>query len=211
MSRRSRILAPLPLAAMLAVAIAGCASRRPATRATTVWPTGQQCLAMLRARGAELAGWTAPRGGGCGVDTPLTLVRAGSRLDPPVGTSCGMALAWASFEPRIQQLAMRELGSRVVAVRHFGSYACRAMTSGSGRASLHATARAFDVHGFVLADGRDIEVEEAWSAWGAEGRFIRAVAAAACAHFSATLTPETDRLHANHLHLDIGPWHVCGI
>ena len=110
----------------------------------------------------------------------------------------------------MERAARDYLRSPVVAIRHFGSFACRRMTGNSARLSLHSQARAFDIAGFKLADGRIVTVERGWRGPRDEQRFLRAVAAAACRYFSVTLTPDTDRLHYNHLHVDIGPWRQCG-
>jgi hypothetical protein len=49
------------------------------------------------------------------------------------------------------------LGSRLVKIETFGSYACRNV-AGTSRRSGHASANAIDVSAFVLADGRKISV-----------------------------------------------------
>jgi hypothetical protein len=122
-----------------------------------------------------------------------------------------MLVAWSDFEHAMQQAALTHLGRRVRSVRHFGSFACRRMTGNAGRASLHAQARALDISGFTLDDGRVVSVKQGWRGPVAERRFLRAIAVAACRHFSVTLTPESDRHHHDHLHVDIGPWRVCGL
>jgi hypothetical protein len=52
-----------------------------------------------------------------------------------------------------------------------------------------------------------------WSRLGAGPKrvFLRALAERACAYFNVVLTPETDRYHYNHLHLDIGPYRLCSL
>ena len=131
-------------------------------------------------------------------------------FEPALRTSCAMLVAWTGFEAAVERAARDYLRSPVVAIRHFGSFACRRMTGNSVRLSLHSQARAFDLAGFRLADGRIVTVERGWRGTRDERRFLRAVAAAACRYFSVTLTPDTDRLHYNHLHVDIGPWRQCG-
>ncbi|HET6467605.1 MAG TPA: extensin family protein [Geminicoccaceae bacterium] len=200
----------LALATALAAGPAGCGRREPPARATKVWPTGAACLTALRAQGVRLQGWAAPAGGACRVDTPVAVAGGASTLAPALNTTCSMAFAWAGFEREVDRLARDHLGAGLARTLHMGSYACRRMTGSSGRLSLHASGRALDIRGFALADGRVVEVRSRWSAWGGEGRFLRAVAAAACRHFSATLTPNTDRWHQDHIHVDIGPWRVCG-
>lgn len=122
-----------------------------------------------------------------------------------------MLVAWSDFERAVQAAAEDQLGQRVTGIRHYGSYACRRMTGNAGRPSLHAQARAIDVAAFRLADGSEVTVAKGWSGPRAQRRFLRAVAQAACRHFSVTLTPASDAAHRDHLHLDIGPWRRCGL
>lgn len=167
------------------------------------------CEAEISALGAVVEPWAAPTGGACRVERPLVLVASRIAPDRPLATSCAMARAWLRFEPEVQAIARRELGLEVARMVHMGSHACRRMTGNAGRASLHATARALDLAGFELADGTRVTIAEHWSERGPRGRFLRAVAKAACRHFAMVLTPRSDRLHRDHLHLDIGPFSGC--
>lgn len=173
--------------------------------------SGPACLRALAARGITVGSWA---GGtkACPVDTPV-LATSGmlARFSPPLKTSCAMLVAWSDFEIDIDRAARTYLHSRLTAVRHYGSFACRRMTGNGARQSLHAQARALDVAGFQLADGRVVSVESGWHGSRDEQRFLRAVAKAACRHFSVTLTPDTDDDHLNHLHVDIGRWRLCGL
>ena len=45
-------------------------------------------------------------------------------------------------------------------------------------------------------------VSKHWKDKGSKGDTLREAARAACKYFSNVLTPETNRLHHNHLHLD---------
>lgn len=121
-----------------------------------------------------------------------------------------MLFAWATFEPIVDELARRHLGSGLRSVQNYGSHACRAMTGNRSRFSLHASARALDIAAFELADGERIVVQEDWNGRGAKTRFLHAVAQAACERFSVVLTPNSDKFHQDHIHVDIGPWKVCG-
>jgi hypothetical protein len=167
------------------------------------------CRTRLAAAGVVLADWAPSAAGRCTVIEPVELVRTALRFDPPLQTSCAMAAAWLDFEPRVIALARRETGRRPVALRHFGSYGCRPMTGNRGRLSLHAQALALDLAGLVLEDGRSVEVARDWRDPGPAGRLLRGLAAAACRDFGTVLTPDSDRFHWNHIHLDIGPWQHC--
>jgi hypothetical protein len=195
---------------LLAVVLtAGGCTRYASTRPSAEPATGAACLAALAERGIEAGSWPAPTGGACRVEAPVVASGGGLRLAPDVRTSCGLLLAWAGFEPEIDRLAREIRGAGLRAVQHHGSHACRRMTGNSGRFSLHASARAIDIAAFELTNGERITVSQHWHGRGQQGRFIRAVAKAACVHFSTVLTPRTDRWHRDHLHLDIGPWKTC--
>ena len=173
--------------------------------------SGPACLRALAERGITVQPWA---GGtrACPINTPVRAT-AGSlaRFSPPLQTSCAMLVAWSDFEGDVDRAARKFLHSGLVAVQHFGSFACRRMTGNGRRQSLHAQARALDVAGFQLADGRIVAVESGWDGPRDEQRFLHAVAAAACKHFSAVLTPETDGDHLNHIHVDLGPWRLCSM
>jgi hypothetical protein len=204
-----------PLIALVALllAFAGCGGGQHRAQRAPSSPyvlSGPACLRMLAERGIAVQPWN---GGStsCPVDTPVSAAAgAMMRFAPSLKPSCAMLVAWSDFEAAIDRAARDYLRSRVVAIRHYGSFACRPMTGNSDRPSLHAQARALDIAGFELADGRIVTVESGWRGPRDEQRFLRAVAAAACRHFSVTLTPDSDRLHRNHLHVDIGPWRTCG-
>lgn len=204
---------PLPLALCIpALLLAACAGGdRPGPGSDGSSVSGMRCLAALAGAGALAADWSAPRAGGCGVDTPVTLVAAGASLQPPLATSCAMALAWAQFVPQLERLAREHLGTGIAGVHHYGSHACRRMAGNGRRLSLHATARAIDVAGFDLVDGTQVLVARDWRGAGRRSDFLRAVAKTACGHFAVVLTPDHDRDHWDHLHFDIGPWRRCGL
>lgn len=195
----------------LSLVLAGCGGGRSSRVTGPAYPSGAACVRLLAERGIAVQPW---QGGSraCPIDTPVRAARgAMAGFSPPLETSCSMLYAWSGFEAQLDRTARTILGSPVVAVRHYGSYGCRSMTDGSGRPSLHAQARALDIAGFVLADGRTVTVVAGWYGRPDERRFLRAVAAAACRTFSVVLTPNSDRYHRDHIHVDIGPWRKCGL
>jgi hypothetical protein len=208
--RGARVLTLLALA----VSLAGCGGgqREPRGGSEPYRLSGAACLRVLADRQIVVGPWQTALARGCPVDTAVrTAAGDSAAFSPPLQTSCAMLVAWSDFEAEVDRAAVANLGSRVTTIRHFGSYACRAMTGNAGRRSLHARARAFDISGFTLADGRTVTVARGWRGSSAERRFLRAVATAACRHFSVTLTPNSDRFHQDHLHVDIGPWRRCGL
>lgn len=201
----------LPALLFLLVLLAGCGGGG-AERASERWAMSPSaCTAALARTGALIQPWPeAPRRGHCAVTAPLTLAATPvARFERPVKTSCAMALALARLLPEWDRLARGYFDSGIAAVRGFGSYSCRGMSGNRGRMSLHASARAFDLRGFRLDDGRVVDIEDHWSEWGAKGRFVRRAARAACGVVNLVLTPNSDRHHQDHLHLDLGPWRRC--
>ena len=106
----------------------------------------------------------------CGWEGASRIAAIGvARLSSPVTLACGSAVALVRWERLVvQPAAQRLLGSRVVRIEHFGSYACRAIAGGAGTASAsarmseHAHANAIDIAAFDLADGRRISVLRDW-------------------------------------------------
>lgn len=171
-------------------------------------------------------------GPGCGFDNALRIERTSVAVGEPFSLSCRAALSLAMWERHVlQQAARQHLGTRVRALQHFGSYACRNLYGAPGRRrSQHATADALDVAGFVLEDGRRVSVAGHWRPRtvdagdvaagaaveaaappvpGAEARFLRAVHDGACRYFDAVLGPGYNRVHADHFHFDRGAARVC--
>jgi hypothetical protein len=123
-----------------------------------------------------------------------------SNLGP---VKCDVAKAfssWARFG--VDRAAQQILGTRLVRIETMGSYACRNV-AGSSKRSAHSRAEAIDVSGFVLADGRRINLTDDWNGGApAEREFLRVVKSSACKRFGTVLSPEYDRAHADHFHLE---------
>jgi len=154
--------------------------------------------------------------GGCGWSDAVRVSALPARVGTPFVLACPAAVSLAIWERHtVQPAALARFGQRVVALEHFGSYACRDIgggrSEGNERRSEHATANALDVAGFVLADGTTISVARDWQR-GADdprGRFLRDVHDGACAVWSVVLGPDYNGAHRDHLHLDRGPLHAC--
>jgi hypothetical protein len=125
--------------------------------------------------------------------------------------TCQLAAALALWRRQSVEPAAEEiLGASIREIDHLGVYACRPVNGGvPGRPSAHARAAAIDVAGFKLSDGRAVTVARDWSSDGAEGRFLRRIRDDACEIFGATLSPDYNAAHANHLHLEAGPGGAC--
>ena len=179
------------------------------------------CGALLDKAGVRYTALP-PRSDGaqCGYDDAVRFTAGGARriaLAPAgIGTSCPVAAALAVWEWNIvQPQAEAILGSRVVAIRHFGSYSCRRLYGrDQGNWSEHARANAVDIAGFQLADGRSISVVKDWNGDAPAARFLHAVRDGACDLFATTLSPDYNAAHRDHLHLDQAAhgargWRAC--
>ena len=171
------------------------------------------CQAVLLASGA--AATPVPdrdAGGDCGWNNAVQLRRSAAiELASPVVLSCRTAVSFAMWAHHlVQPAAIEHLGRPVRRVEHVGSYACRNVNNAvEGRRSRHARAEAIDVVGFVLDDGTRITVLKDWSRQDGRARFLRAAHGGACRWFDGVLGPDYNRLHADHLHIERGPWGVC--
>jgi hypothetical protein len=154
----------------------------------------------------------------CGALRPFKVTATGHgamALEPPALVRCPMVHAidyWA--ERVVAPAARRHLRAEVVGIRVAGSYSCRPMNSVNGAfLSEHGHANAVDVSGFVLADGRVVTVITGWTGAWPERSFLRAVHSGSCRVFTTVLGPAYDRLHHDHLHLDLarhsGDGRIC--
>jgi hypothetical protein len=131
-------------------------------------------------------------------------------------TSCPMAAALALWEREVvAPAAVRHFGRPVARILHAGSYSCRRLYGRTeGEYSEHATANAFDILGFELADGGNVSVQRDWLRDDARAAFLRDVRDGACGLFATVLSPDYNAAHADHLHLDqarrgAGGWRMC--
>lgn len=114
---------------------------------------------------------------------------------------------WLRFG--VDRAAKQILGSGLSQVVTMGSYACRNV-AGSERRSAHARAEAIDVSGFVLEDGRTIDLKQDWQGGSAaEREFLRVVHKSACKRFGTVLGPEYNAAHEDHFHLEEGSGSFC--
>ena len=166
-----------------------------------------QCRALLGKAGIRYTR-LGPRDDGprCGYNDAVRLNPGGAfgpalfPDGPPL--ACPVAAALAAWHwSVIQPAARRYLGSPVIGIEHLGSYNCRHI-AGSTNWSEHATADAFDIAGFRLADGRRIDVLSDWRGSGPEATFLHHVRSGACAVFATVLSPDYNAAHRDHLHLD---------
>lgn len=161
---------------------------------------------------------------GCGIANPVKVSATSVPWNKASVLSCPLARTVTRFETDVlQPLAQRHFGQPVRKIHHAGTYDCRqkrnkttqaAARSGSslgGRLSEHSKGQAIDITAFELADGTMVSVKNHWSGAGPRSDFLQQVARASCGNFNVVLTPNHDRWHRDHFHLDIGPNALCGM
>jgi hypothetical protein len=190
-------------------------SAKPATRVASApqsyapRPEDASCLADLGATGAQFNPlpdtYAAP---GCNkLGTVQLMALAGDRAPLSIANigpvRCNVAKAfgdWARFG--VDRAARQILGSPLARIETMGSYNCRNV-AGTERRSAHARAEAIDVSGFVLRDGRRIELNRDWDGGDAATReFLRVAQKSACKRFGTVLGPEYNAAHRDHFHLE---------
>ncbi len=185
----------------------------------SVIPDCQERLKALNVavRNAELPVRT-HKGLVCGAPQVVQVTRGttGVRYQPAPLLSCGMALALGRFEAVMQKLAQELLDARVVSVTQGGTYSCRKMARFS-LVSEHSYANAIDLRSFGLSDGRTVSVQRHFGdpkqpPKTTEGRFLRELAQRLYDEdvFSVVVTRYFDRLHFDHIHVDLARYRTDG-
>jgi hypothetical protein len=150
-------------------------------------------------------------GEACGLYSAVQINATTANVGTPFALTCRAAVSLAMWEHHVlQPAAQNYFHSPVAKIEHFGSYSCRNVYNRpEGTRSRHATAEAFDVAGFVLANGQRIRVLRDWPEDSAESRFLRDTRDGACRFFDGVLSPDYNAAHRDHLHLDRGPYRMC--
>lgn len=147
----------------------------------------------------------------CGYENAVAIERSVTPYSSPVNLSCPMAASLYLWEREVlQPLAEEHFGAPVARIEHVGTYACRRVYGGrTGDPSQHATANAIDVIGFRRADGNVVSVLNDWDDDTEEGAFLRDLHDRSCGVFRGVLGPDYNAQHADHFHLDMGPYALC--
>ena len=206
---------------VLAWALASCTGRddrraeprpTPPSRLTIDSPQVRVCLANL----GQLARFQAlpdrDYGGGCYSFGSVKLLDTGVPVANLGPMSCSLAATFTGWVKNgVMPAARLYLGAELAKVETFGTYSCRNVNGAmAGRLSEHATANAVDVSGFLLADGRRITLKGDWTSADPSVRsFLIAIRTSACRRFKTVLSPDYNRLHADHFHLDMGRGPFC--
>jgi hypothetical protein len=202
-------------AAAVMAALAACAHKPPPPAPPPALKTERQsCYQQLDQRGVtyerERDFHTSQ---GCGIDENVRVDRSPIPLSRPASMSCPFAVVLSDFETRIvQPAAKRYFHKRVTEIGHAGTYACRDQRGGdASRLSQHAYGKAIDILGFELEGGERISVLKDWRGDGAKAKFLHEVAKGACTLFDVVITPNHNSFHLDHIHMDKGPYKLCGI
>ncbi len=164
------------------------------------------CLdVMRRARQAGLVSFRErpPVTGACPLDSPLRISTFGPvSLSSSFLASCPMAVASTMYVLRSREEMIQQQQSPLVRISHVGSYACRNIYHrAEGRLSEHATADAWDVTGFQLANGQRLEVGKNWRQPAEKAQLLHSLWQTGCQIYGNALGPDYNAAHASHFHL----------
>lgn len=173
------------------------------------------CHAALAGAGVSFVEQPAVRDGACGygealkMQDPLVRWRPNPGAPSDLPMTCALAAKLHMWERHVViPAAEKHLGSPVTQIRLLGTFQCRNV-AGTEHLSEHSFAKAADIAGFVLADGRQISVLGDFRDKGAKGAFLREIHDRACDVFDVTLGPDYNADHANHFHVDVGGDYAC--
>lgn len=193
--------------------LAACSSAPPLPPPPPSGDAAAACLGNLDRRHIlyeRVKDWKTPEG--CGIEQAVRVEHSAIDWNRNTLMSCPLSAVVWDFETQVvQPAAQRNFGQTVRKMSNAGSYSCRGEVGGRPeRLSQHSFGRAIDITGFELADGTNVSVQRDWWNKGAKGEFLHQVAQGACTLFSVVLTPNHNAEHHDHLHLDIGPYKLCG-
>lgn len=141
--------------------------------------------------------------GACSVPQPIRITGFGEvGLSSSFLATCPMAVSSVMFVAHSRE-ALQQAGfqSPLKRITHVGSYACRNIYHRQqGRLSEHATAEAWDVTAFTLADGQTLRVGKNWQQPARSAAGLRALWRNGCATFGNALGPDYNAAHASHFH-----------
>jgi len=148
---------------------------------------------------------------GCALNNAVRISSTPTDVGQAFSLTCQTAVSVALWERNtLQPASLKYFGQPVSRIEHFGSYSCRNVYGRpAATRSRHATAEAWDVAGFVLADGRRVRIARDWQTPTTEAAFLREVRDGACDFFDGVLSPDYNAAHHDHLHLDRGPFRMC--
>lgn len=155
---------------------------------------GEECLSELTRQNVKYTRIGNTKEGMCQVKDAVRIdAFPNTKLSGAIILNCKAALATHQW--------LREIKAKNVT--HFGTYNCRTMR-GSSVMSEHSFGTAIDI-----ASINGSSVKSHWDERSNRGAYIRKSAKLACNHFSNSITPDHNKLHHDHLHLDMGYGTSC--
>ncbi len=148
---------------------------------------------------------------GCSVKDAVEITAIGKvKLTRPALLTMEMAERIAVWvKDVLEPQAKKSMNTELAGIDVYGTYSCRNIYGRRfagrkfGRLSEHAFANAIDIGGFKFSNGEEAHYLKNWQQ-GPDGakEFLHETSRAACESFATTLTPDYDRYHRNHIHLD---------
>ncbi|MFB4339906.1 extensin family protein [Pantoea sp. CS_6] len=141
--------------------------------------------------------------GACPLSSPLRLQNFGPvSLSSSFLASCPMAVAATMYVAYSREQMLHLSGSDLTRIEHVGSYACRNIYhQATGRLSEHASADAWDITAYQLANGERLVPGKNWQQPGQKSLLLHALWRSGCNFFGNALGPDYNRAHATHFHL----------
>lgn len=193
--------------------VSGCGTTSPSfTAKYEPWRGDEDsaCMASGTVRATPFIRTHAALGGPslCGAARPFEMAGAlGGRvtLKPAALLRCPMIPQVERWIAKVVEPAARyHYGSSLVEMKVAASYGCRPMNHRHGaRLSEHGYANALDVSGFTFANGHSVSLKRDWNGSSRDQAFLRDVHQGSCQYFTTVLSPNYDRNHYDHFHLDL--------
>jgi hypothetical protein len=189
-------------------------------------PKEIECLIALKNSGAKFKLWQPKklkkiRGSGtpCKVVKGVILYKGATGLDfQHAKINCVFALRLIKFEKILQEEAKKAFGVTVKTILNWGTYQCRNIGRYKDFPSEHSFANALDIQGFIFKSGKRTTVKRHFiktnsskkptklsKFWNSLGQRLYNEGV-----FSVVLTPNFDKVHYNHFHLDGARYMVNG-
>jgi hypothetical protein len=146
------------------------------------------------------------QGPACGIPHPIEVsgLAGGIRLYPAAKLNCAMTRVFAKWvRNELVPTARYRYFSGIKQIHQLSSYSCRKMNSRANNPwSEHAKGNALDVGGFILNNGKEIDVSKKGFFAFREKGLLNTVRADSCKYFNTVLGPG-DAYHGNHFHFDL--------
>jgi len=146
------------------------------------------------------------QGPACGIPHPIEVsgLAGGIRLYPAAKLNCAMTRVFAKWvRNELVPTARYRYFSGIKQIHQLSSYSCRKMNSRADNPwSEHAKGNALDVGGFILNNGKEIDVAKKGFFAFREKGLLNTVRADSCKYFNTVLGPG-DAYHGNHFHFDL--------